>query len=187
MLCAWMESVSTRTTYFDVKFLLADFIFRFYFYRWWYKSILCHEDLFVFQNNESNFNEVLKSKFKSCLLSFHFTKFLKLLTLNKIATDHKPLFSDTCKRKWKNLRDSYTKYLRSFRTGTKTSRKYQYWAHAHQMDFLKPFQGPSRYTPNTSNKNFQFKYMFLLSGDRQVRTIMKTRIIKCQKTSLNVI
>ncbi|XP_018788602.1 PREDICTED: flocculation protein FLO11 isoform X1 [Bactrocera latifrons] len=49
---------------------------------------------------------------------------------------------DASKRKWKNLRDSYTKYLRSFRIGTKTSKKYQYWAHADHMDFLKPYQGP---------------------------------------------
>ncbi|KAL9920527.1 uncharacterized protein ACN427_002030 isoform 1-T1 [Glossina fuscipes fuscipes] len=48
------------------------------------------------------------------------------------------------KRKWKNLRDSYTKYLRSFRVGTKTSKKYQYWAHADHMEFLKPYQGPGR-------------------------------------------
>ncbi|XP_017481956.1 PREDICTED: rho GTPase-activating protein gacF isoform X1 [Rhagoletis zephyria] len=51
---------------------------------------------------------------------------------------------DASKRKWKNLRDSYTKYLRSFRVGTKTSKKYQYWAHADHMDFLKPYQGPGR-------------------------------------------
>lgn len=53
-------------------------------------------------------------------------------------------FSEASKRKWKNLRDSYTKYLRSFRVGTKTSKKYQYWAHADHMEFLKPFQGPGR-------------------------------------------
>jgi len=52
--------------------------------------------------------------------------------------------AEASKRKWKNLRDSYTKYLRSFRVGTKTSKKYQYWAHADHMEFLKPFQGPGR-------------------------------------------
>ncbi|XP_055838676.1 rho GTPase-activating protein gacK-like isoform X2 [Episyrphus balteatus] len=51
---------------------------------------------------------------------------------------------DAAKRKWKNLRDSYTKYLRSFRIGTKTSKKYQFWAHADHMEFLKPHQGPGR-------------------------------------------
>uniref|UniRef100_A0A1I8PKQ5 MADF domain-containing protein n=1 Tax=Stomoxys calcitrans TaxID=35570 RepID=A0A1I8PKQ5_STOCA len=51
---------------------------------------------------------------------------------------------DASKRKWKNLRDSYTKYLRSFRVGSKTSKKYQFWAHADNMDFLKPYQGPGR-------------------------------------------
>lgn len=54
------------------------------------------------------------------------------------------IFTEASKRKWKNLRDSYTKYLRSFRVGTKTSKKYQYWAHADHMEFLKPFQGPGR-------------------------------------------
>ncbi|TMW40621.1 hypothetical protein DOY81_014300, partial [Sarcophaga bullata] len=49
---------------------------------------------------------------------------------------------DASKRKWKNLRDSYTKYLRSYRVGTKTAKKYQFWAHAEHMEFLKPFQGP---------------------------------------------
>ncbi|KAL5286788.1 hypothetical protein ACFFRR_008039 [Megaselia abdita] len=66
---------------------------------------------------------------------------------------------DTCKRKWKNLRDSYTKYLRSFRTGTKTSRKYQYWAHAHHMDFLKPFQGPSRRSSSSNQYENQDNQM----------------------------
>lgn len=55
------------------------------------------------------------------------------------------IYVDTCKRKWKNLRDSYTKYLRSYRAGTKASKKYQSWAHAEHMDFLRPFQGPGRY------------------------------------------
>ncbi|XP_037947799.1 uncharacterized protein LOC119679489 [Teleopsis dalmanni] len=58
---------------------------------------------------------------------------------------------DAAKRKWKNLRDSYTKYLRSFRTGTKTSKKYQFWAHAEHMVFLRPYQGPGR-NPNNNVK-----------------------------------
>lgn len=58
---------------------------------------------------------------------------------------------EAAKRKWKNLRDSYTKYLRSFRIGTKTSKKYQFWAHADHMDFLKPHQGPGRPIKNDDN------------------------------------
>lgn len=60
-------------------------------------------------------------------------------------------FHYAAKRKWKNLRDSYTKYLRSFRIGTKTSKKYQFWAHADHMDFLKPHQGPGRHMKNDDN------------------------------------
>ncbi|EDW85530.2 uncharacterized protein Dwil_GK23098 [Drosophila willistoni] len=60
---------------------------------------------------------------------------------------------EASKRKWKNLRDSYTKYLRSFRVGTKTSKKYQYWAHADHMEFLKPFQGPGRNSANGNAKS----------------------------------
>ncbi|TMW42578.1 hypothetical protein DOY81_012341 [Sarcophaga bullata] len=58
---------------------------------------------------------------------------------------------DASKRKWKNLRDSYTKYLRSYRVGTKTAKKYQFWAHAEHMEFLKPFQGPGRSSINNNN------------------------------------
>ncbi|XP_004522547.1 integrator complex subunit 6 homolog isoform X2 [Ceratitis capitata] len=64
---------------------------------------------------------------------------------------------DASKRKWKNLRDSYTKYLRSFRVGTKTSKKYQYWAHADHMDFLKPYQGPGRHSNGNSNSSNSLK------------------------------
>ncbi|XP_053967274.1 mucin-5AC isoform X1 [Anastrepha ludens] len=64
---------------------------------------------------------------------------------------------DASKRKWKNLRDSYTKYLRSFRIGTKTSKKYQYWAHADHMDFLKPYQGPGRHSNGNSNSSNSHK------------------------------
>ncbi|KAM7344846.1 uncharacterized protein ACRADG_011408 isoform 1-T1 [Cochliomyia hominivorax] len=72
---------------------------------------------------------------------------VKLKVWSQIA-DEIGLTVDASKRKWKNLRDSYTKYLRSFRVGTKTSKKYQFWAHAEHMDFLKPYQGPGRSTNN---------------------------------------
>uniref|UniRef100_A0A1A9VCV8 MADF domain-containing protein n=1 Tax=Glossina austeni TaxID=7395 RepID=A0A1A9VCV8_GLOAU len=68
---------------------------------------------------------------------------VKLKVWSQIAAEIN-LSVDASKRKWKNLRDSYTKYLRSFRVGTKTSKKYQYWAHADHMEFLKPYQGPGR-------------------------------------------
>ncbi|KAM8712386.1 hypothetical protein ACLKA7_012842 [Drosophila subpalustris] len=68
-------------------------------------------------------------------------------------SDEIGLSVEASKRKWKNLRDSYTKYLRSFRVGTKTSKKYQYWAHADHMEFLKPFQGPGRNSANGNGKS----------------------------------
>ncbi|XP_067632371.1 uncharacterized protein [Eurosta solidaginis] len=73
----------------------------------------------------------------------------------ELDSDHSIL--DASKRKWKNLRDSYTKYLRSFRIGTKTSKKYQYWAHADHMDFLKPYQGPGRHSNGNSNSSNSHK------------------------------
>ncbi|XP_016979491.1 uncharacterized protein LOC108044846 [Drosophila rhopaloa] len=77
---------------------------------------------------------------------------VKLKVWTQIA-DEIGLSVEASKRKWKNLRDSYTKYLRSFRVGTKTSKKYQYWAHADHMDFLKPFQGPGRNSANGNGKS----------------------------------
>ncbi|XP_055918916.1 homeobox protein 6-like isoform X2 [Eupeodes corollae] len=78
---------------------------------------------------------------------------------------------DAAKRKWKNLRDSYTKYLRSFRIGTKTSKKYQFWAHADHMEFLKPHQGPGRpqkqedNDENDSDIGFQVLKKFTIADD----------------------
>ncbi|KAH8372896.1 hypothetical protein KR009_007454 [Drosophila setifemur] len=77
---------------------------------------------------------------------------VKLKVWTQIA-DEIGLSVEASKRKWKNLRDSYTKYLRSFRVGTKTSKKYQYWAHADHMEFLKPFQGPGRNSANGNGKS----------------------------------
>ncbi|XP_065369689.1 serine-rich adhesin for platelets [Calliphora vicina] len=74
---------------------------------------------------------------------------IKLKVWTQIAEEI-GLSVDASKRKWKNLRDSYTKYLRSFRVGTKTSKKYQFWAHAEHMDFLKPYQGPGRSSTNVT-------------------------------------
>ncbi|KAI8127259.1 Transcription factor Adf-1 [Lucilia cuprina] len=74
---------------------------------------------------------------------------VKLKVWSQIAEEI-GLSVDASKRKWKNLRDSYTKYLRSFRVGTKTSKKYQFWAHAEHMDFLKPYQGPGRSNSNAT-------------------------------------
>ncbi|XP_030387146.1 uncharacterized protein LOC115633804 [Scaptodrosophila lebanonensis] len=71
----------------------------------------------------------------------------------KQISDEIGLSIEASKRKWKNLRDSYTKYLRSFRVGTKTSKKYQYWAHAEHMEFLKPYQGPGRNSVNGNGKS----------------------------------
>ncbi|XP_030562379.1 uncharacterized protein LOC115763765 isoform X1 [Drosophila novamexicana] len=77
---------------------------------------------------------------------------VKMKVWTQIA-DEIGLSVEASKRKWKNLRDSYTKYLRSFRVGTKTSKKYQYWAHADHMEFLKPFQGPGRNSANGNGKS----------------------------------
>ncbi|KAH8299556.1 hypothetical protein KR044_002761, partial [Drosophila immigrans] len=77
---------------------------------------------------------------------------VKMKVWTQIA-DEIGLSVEASKRKWKNLRDSYTKYLRSFRVGTKTSKKYQYWAHADHMEFLKPFQGPGRNSVNGNGKS----------------------------------
>ncbi|ALC41283.1 CG13204 [Drosophila busckii] len=77
---------------------------------------------------------------------------VKMKVWSQIA-DEIGLSVEASKRKWKNLRDSYTKYLRSFRVGTKTSKKYQYWAHADHMEFLKPFQGPGRNSATGNGKS----------------------------------
>ncbi|XP_055377923.1 uncharacterized protein LOC129609821 [Condylostylus longicornis] len=65
----------------------------------------------------------------------------KALAWQRVA-QNSDMTVEAAKRRWKNLRDSYTKYLKAART--QDSKKYQFWAHAQTMDFLKPFQGPSR-------------------------------------------
>ncbi|XP_005174842.1 mucin-5AC isoform X1 [Musca domestica] len=96
-------------------------------------------------DNTSDFIEIVKKH--DVVYNTHHPDYknveVKLKIWNEIANEI-GLSVDASKRKWKNLRDSYTKYLRSFRVGSKTSKKYQFWAHADHMEFLKPYQGPGR-------------------------------------------
>ncbi|EDW32517.1 GL10401 [Drosophila persimilis] len=94
---------------------------------------------------------------------------VKLKVWTQIA-DEIGLSVEASKRKWKNLRDSYTKYLRSFRVGTKTSKKYQYWAHADHMEFLKPFQGPgSLFLAYRQYLELDFAEPYLTAADTEGR------------------
>ncbi|KAK8727229.1 hypothetical protein OTU49_009770, partial [Cherax quadricarinatus] len=45
---------------------------------------------------------------------------------------------EAAKAKWKNLRDSYVKFLRTEKTTGKTAKKYKKWPWATQLEFLKP-------------------------------------------------
>ncbi|KAI4465827.1 madf domain transcription factor [Holotrichia oblita] len=64
---------------------------------------------------------------------------------------------DEVKKKWKNVRDSYAKYLRSQRTQTgqaaKCSSSYRTWPWAQQMQFFKSFLQFAQTTSNVSILN----------------------------------
>lgn len=68
--------------------------------------------------------------------------------LTLIFNHHLILLGDILSKKWRNLRDNYSKYLRSTKTTTgqgvndvanKNLVKYKKWQWAPQMEFLKPF------------------------------------------------
>ncbi|XP_026842203.1 uncharacterized protein LOC6590696 [Drosophila persimilis] len=123
---------------------------------------------------------------------------VKLKVWTQIA-DEIGLSVEASKRKWKNLRDSYTKYLRSFRVGTKTSKKYQYWAHADHMEFLKPFQGPGRNSANGNGKSndeddteCDFGYQVLAKatsngGEDELKITIATASASCSAMSTNTV
>ncbi|XP_018789425.1 PREDICTED: uncharacterized protein LOC108969268 isoform X1 [Bactrocera latifrons] len=46
---------------------------------------------------------------------------------------------DDTKKRWKTLKDCYSKYLRSFRTSNRFEARYQSWRWSEQMEFFKPF------------------------------------------------
>ncbi|KAL4719522.1 hypothetical protein ACJJTC_001048 [Scirpophaga incertulas] len=66
----------------------------------------------------------------------------KLLQITEIvrSTVWKTFNGDAAKKKWKNLRDTFAKYLKSTKTTTEQAAKKNYgqWQWAEQMKFLKP-------------------------------------------------
>nr|XP_014097047.2 uncharacterized protein LOC106622412 [Bactrocera oleae] len=46
---------------------------------------------------------------------------------------------DDTKKRWRTLKDCYSKYLRSFRTSNRFEARYQSWRWSEQMDFFKTF------------------------------------------------
>ena len=58
----------------------------------------------------------------------------------KIIYIHPTLSVETVKKKWKNLRDSYAKYIRSLKTTTgQSAKRYKHWQWAPHMEVFKPF------------------------------------------------
>ncbi|XP_026481551.1 uncharacterized protein LOC113388380 [Ctenocephalides felis] len=62
------------------------------------------------------------------------------------------------KKKWKNLRDTYTKHLRS-QAGHLAAKNYKNWPWAKHMDFVKPFQSSVNNAANNAQKEKDAKTM----------------------------
>lgn len=58
---------------------------------------------------------------------------------------------DGIKKKWKNIRDSYAKYLRSTKTKTgQSAKRYKNWQWAKQMEAFKPYLSFANTVSNVS-------------------------------------
>ncbi|XP_028893677.1 uncharacterized protein LOC105208369 [Zeugodacus cucurbitae] len=57
---------------------------------------------------------------------------------DRIPTDLRIKVDDT-KKRWRTLKDCYSKYLRSFKTSNRFEARYQSWRWSEHMDFFKPF------------------------------------------------
>lgn len=57
---------------------------------------------------------------------------------------------ETAKHKWKNLRDSYIKYMKYLKGSTGSAKKYQNWPWAANLEFLKDTVAPRATTSNVS-------------------------------------
>ncbi|CAH0552825.1 unnamed protein product [Brassicogethes aeneus] len=62
---------------------------------------------------------------------------------------------ESLKKKWKNIRDCYGKYLRSIENPKSIKRTYKNWRYAKEMEFFKPFLEPTLNLNNNEEKIIQ--------------------------------
>lgn len=65
--------------------------------------------------------------------------------------------------KWRNIRDSYVKHLKSLQTTEPAYRKYRNWQWVDQMSFLKKFLGGNKQLVNSIHFDQSFEQNLMLS------------------------